>query len=71
MMRTQWSGSFEQDSPKIIPSPWGLLCPLRVNVVRLFNMCLSEGDKAHHSNLLCKELACIHLYVCRNIVHVS
>jgi hypothetical protein len=20
----QWSRSFEQDSPKIIPSPWGL-----------------------------------------------
>ena len=28
----QWSRSFEQDSPKIIPSPWGLHCPLRVNV---------------------------------------
>ena len=27
----QWSRSFEQDSPKIIPSPWGLHCPLRVN----------------------------------------
>ena len=22
--------NFEQDSPKIIPSPWGLHCPLRV-----------------------------------------
>ena len=25
----QWSRSFEQDSPKRIPSPWGLHCPLR------------------------------------------
>ena len=23
----QWTRSFEQDSPKIIPSPWGLHCP--------------------------------------------
>ena len=28
----QWSRSFKQDSPKIIPSPWGLHCPLRVNI---------------------------------------
>ena len=27
----QWSRSFEQDSPKIIPNPWGLQRPLRVN----------------------------------------
>ena len=27
----QYSKSFEQDSSKIIPSPWGLHCPLRVN----------------------------------------
>jgi hypothetical protein len=26
----QWSRSYEQDSPKIIPSPWGLHCRLRV-----------------------------------------
>jgi hypothetical protein len=28
----QWSRSYEQDSPKIIPSPWGLHCRLRVKV---------------------------------------
>ena len=41
----QWSRSLEQDSPKIIPSPWGLHCRLRVkcNCITFCSLCPKKG----------------------------
>ena len=41
----QWGRSFEQNSPKIIPSPWGLHCPFRV--IHQFHMTLTFNN-VHH-----------------------
>ena len=50
----QWSKSFEQDSPKIIPSPWGLHCPLRVKLAQALCKWLLLEDvlvNVHNYNL--------------------
>ena len=45
----QRSRSFEQDSPKIIPHPWGLHCPLRVN----------KFEHVHETGSCCNPFCCM------------
>ena len=58
----QWSRSFEQDSPKIIPSPWGLHCPLRVNIVIGSFKFPPQNDQNGSSHSNKQEWYCIQAY---------